>query len=645
MDSGYIQVDYDGILRRRDEATEGIATSYLYSELIELNSTLLEIKSLINDSEFGLTRITYKDREGDLSELENNLYTIISFPESFKAEFSEMDTDFHIEFNEAVNLLSEVSMEDIRLDLGKTDLVLVLNDGHENTATGEQTYITSKMQIGDGWLQDGIKITDFLGYDGQNKGIAYTRYVEGFTEMLYIPELAEDENANTYLSEYLAENADVIRDFTHRADFENTKIQPLRDVVAETLEAVSLGILPIIEGELRYDIIRGEKISSREAIWYEIEGSIDVGSAFLAAAGGAKLTKIVGEELLQAVAGEGTAYVAYECGASDTQSAVLNMTARIATGAFIHNVGNTTKVTADYMEAADDLDFRVKDKNLRGLKYINVKPDYAVEVKRFNNELEALVKKGEIKTISFSDSRVKKIFEKTSYRSISTNMPDVSTYDVIKQAVEKEGISYDEFIKLSRKTTDQLTDEQLKMIERVTSNVKMPTNDTLMSKVLSKDNVIFDLKNADPKTKTVGKCVTTANDVNDCVTYNDYYNMLGLNYDSSPFKDGSLMFPMRFTTDKTNAVVRSFGGTTDANADRVINLLGINKNKKIVNPWPYTGTASTLNVSGGRGAFELNFADIFPEVNDGAAIYRVSKSCNVEKLFAVKIDKEWFLVN
>ena len=549
---GYIQVDYDGFLRRRDEATEGIATSYLYSELIELNSTLLEIKSLINDSEFGLTRITYKDREGDLSELENNLYTIISFPTAFNTEFSEMDTDFHIEFNKAVNLLSEVSMEDIRLDLGKTDLVLVLNDGHENTATGEQIYITSKMQIGDGWLQDGIKITDFLGYDGQNKGIAYTRYVEGFTDMLYIPELAGDENANIYLSEYLAENADVIRNFTHRADFENTKIQPLRDVVAETLEAVSLGILPIIEGELRYDIIRGEKISSREAIWYEIEGSIDVGSAFLAVAGGAKLTQIVGEELLQAVAGEGTAYVAYECGASDTQAAVLNMTARIATGSIMNyavaknarienSINNTAEaIIADEMFTIDGKSFEnIQKSSIYNTKKSSLGLKLYDEALEINNEFAG-------DNLSFISRNSNAFTKGSKEKALANYQTTVPVNGNLSGAIKDNS----EFLAKMSKESIQIVNDL--RVERL--SVKALDGNTVLQKVINPKFIpdMDKLKKGNPHLLLSG-CVSKANDAAP-FTYNlkSAYNNLRLDYAGNPYKEildaDGCMYVMRFTS-------------------------------------------------------------------------------------------------
>lgn len=91
--------------------------------------------------------------------------------------------------------------------------------------------------------------------------------------------------------------------------------------------------------------------------------------------------------------------------------------------------------------------------------------------------------------------------------------------------------------------------------------------------------------------------------------------------------------------------MKSFGATTDAGVDRVAGLTGVDKSSLIRQDSPYTGTAVTKNVLDNMvGAPELNTAGNYMKVEDGAAMYQVSRYGGPEKIAAVRIDGKWLMV-
>ena len=124
----------------------------------------------------------------------------------------------------------------------------------------------------------------------------------------------------------------------------------------------------------------------------------------------------------------------------------------------------------------------------------------------------------------------------------------------------------------------------------------------------------------------------------DCHTFDDYYNKLGLNYKGNPFDDADKLYVMRYTSPDTESLVtRSYGGICEADVKVAQEILGLDSQHTFLNDAPYLGTGVTKDVEGGIGKMELmTIKDetgraLFCEVKDGSAIYEVMRDGNTER--------------
>lgn len=139
--------------------------------------------------------------------------------------------------------------------------------------------------------------------------------------------------------------------------------------------------------------------------------------------------------------------------------------------------------------------------------------------------------------------------------------------------------------------------------------------------------------------------------MNDFHTFADYYNKLGLNYDDNPFDTADKMYVMRYKSHDTEALVtRSYGGTKIEDVKTAQNVLGLNENNTFLNKEPYLGTGVTKDVAGGVGKMELmtirdNAGNRqYCSLDDGSAIYEVSRGSNEEKIVAIRYNEQWWKV-
>jgi len=150
---------------------------------------------------------------------------------------------------------------------------------------------------------------------------------------------------------------------------------------------------------------------------------------------------------------------------------------------------------------------------------------------------------------------------------------------------------------------------------------------------------------------TVGNCLTRAQDMQDCYTFSDYYNKLGLNYNGNPFDEADKMYVMRYTSiDTENLVTRSYGGTSIDDIKAVQDVLGLDSQHTFLNEAPYLGTGVTKDIKNGVGKLELmSIKDIsgnstYCSINDESAIYEITRDDIGEKLVAIRYEGKWFKV-
>ena len=244
------------------------------------------------------------------------------------------------------------------------------------------------------------------------------------------------------------------------------------------------------------------------------------------------------------------------------------------------------------------------------------------------------------------------------------NLKIDSFEEEFKAAATREGIAYDDFIELSRRPVASLTEDELKLLYKINSSVELPQNNVILSKVVNEKDFRNCLKNGE-FSETVGKCMTRMQDMQDCLTYEDYFNELGLNYGSNQkylpngdanlsynsFLDDNAMYIKRFVSSNTeDLAIRSFGGNTVDDVAKVMDAIGTDKTETIKLDMPYQGTGLTRDIEGGAGKFELytKLDDAgkatYGKVADGAAIYEVVRGVEGERLVAVRIRNNWYKV-
>lgn len=112
------------------------------------------------------------------------------------------------------------------------------------------------------------------------------------------------------------------------------------------------------------------------------------------------------------------------------------------------------------------------------------------------------------------------------------------------------------------------------------------------------------------------------------------------------------MYVMRYTSHDTEALVtRSYGGTKIEDVKTAQNVLGLNENNTFLNKETYLGTGVTKDAAGGVGKMELmmtvkdNAGNAqYCSVDDGSAIYEVSRGSNKEKIVAIRYNEQWLKV-
>lgn len=255
----------------------------------------------------------------------------------------------------------------------------------------------------------------------------------------------------------------------------------------------------------------------------------------------------------------------------------------------------------------------------------------------------------EIAEISVDSPEVQEALEFTSIESIRSNTEMTCFEEMFDRALEKEGMTKDDYIDLSHKSLRELSDHEIHKLVNINNSVENPTNDTLMSKVIPESSYKCCLKN-DDYSGTVGNCVTRAQDMQDCKTFNDYYSKLGLNYQNNPYDNADKMYVMRYTSPDTEALVtRSYGGTCPEDIERAKTAIGLNDRNTFYNDDPYLGTGVTKDVDGGLGKMELmtqkdeNGNATYCIIDDGSCIYEISRNGD-EKLAAVRLEGKWYKV-
>lgn len=182
--------------------------------------------------------------------------------------------------------------------------------------------------------------------------------------------------------------------------------------------------------------------------------------------------------------------------------------------------------------------------------------------------------------------------------------------DLLPSLLEKENLTMDDFQYMLQKSVKALTKEEELKLERIRTSLPKPDANTLMQKVITKQDIEGYLKKDNPYI-TIRGFVTRASDAKHLKTYEDLYSGFRLDYVNNA---GRLV---NFVEDGSCGVIRF--------KSKSLNQITIpGKNFLENNRYPYTAHGFTSGNQGRLGVPEWhlgNGIDVIPE--EGAEIWEV----------------------
>ena len=237
--------------------------------------------------------------------------------------------------------------------------------------------------------------------------------------------------------------------------------------------------------------------------------------------------------------------------------------------------------------------------------------------------------------LSRNDPIVQKIAKETSSEILNELTAKNSIKTKMTAKIKEIGWTEKVFAEKAVTPISKLSDDDLLKIRKINEVIPNPTNDTLMSKVISEETYKMYISNG-IRSGTVAGCVTKAIDVANYKTYNELYEKLGLHYDGSPYKTADKMYIMKFTSvDTENNVCRNLGGTTKPERKRIMDLYGLDENHAFIQKDPFVGNGMTKTPFNEYGTIEYQVSKPC-DIDIGAVIYELDRNGSI-KIVAVRV--------
>lgn len=193
-------------------------------------------------------------------------------------------------------------------------------------------------------------------------------------------------------------------------------------------------------------------------------------------------------------------------------------------------------------------------------------------------------------------------------------LPDTITIRNIKKTIADSGISENEFLTLMRKSSNELTLDEAKILENIRKSVPFPDSTTPLQKVLNPSHVegYLDGSFMNFNDGKIGGCITTVDDASGLKSPKGFYEGLRLDYDGTPFSpsDGSATI-IRFTSNETSNIKIPFGeGMPEPTGGKVSSMAP-----------PFTGNGFT---SATNGQIIPEFYSDGLTINNGAQMIEIT---------------------
>ena len=217
--------------------------------------------------------------------------------------------------------------------------------------------------------------------------------------------------------------------------------------------------------------------------------------------------------------------------------------------------------------------------------------------------------------------------------------------DEIIELAEIQGLTLDEFTNLRLTAAEFLEVDEIQKLISIRESIPAPNSNTLLSKAISRETRANIMSNGQ-YSDTIGGFVARAQDMKGANTYNDYFNLLRLDYNDTPYNPDTddFMSVIRFKTDDVNALKVPYGGVSNADIGTMSLATGTDKFELVKQDWPFSGNGLTVSTSYETIPEYVAKHNMYMSIKEGSVMYDIYKD-GTEKVVAVFIDGIWVPTN
>ena len=225
------------------------------------DQTLTEIDGIVsNCSVGGITIPRYESLADSIGKLEADSKLLLDYPDELIEGIDTVDSDFSHNVNNALNALSAIKLDDIRVkNTFDVEVTSVFNT-HDHTGDPLNSP------------KPDLTIADFIGYFDEYALGRDTSFVKGFTDVLYLEDIREGKS----LQEILKEDNDTLKELLYGSEIDIKKYAPNAQYMSEIAGDIPGGIYPLATAIYGYDIFTHDRLTKKERKNEGITGTVEL---------------------------------------------------------------------------------------------------------------------------------------------------------------------------------------------------------------------------------------------------------------------------------------------------------------------------------------------------------------------------------
>lgn len=225
------------------------------------DQTLTEIDGIVsNCSVGGITIPRYESLADSIGKLEADSKLLLDYPDELIEGIDAVDSDFSHNVNNALNALSAIKLDDIRVkNTFDVEVTSVFNI-HDHTGDPLNSP------------KPDLTIADFIGYFDEYALGRDTSFVKGFTDVLYLEDIREGKS----LQDILKEDNDSLKELLYGSEIDIKKYAPNAQYMSEIAGDIPGGIYPLATAIYGYDIFTHDRLTKKERKNEGITGTVEL---------------------------------------------------------------------------------------------------------------------------------------------------------------------------------------------------------------------------------------------------------------------------------------------------------------------------------------------------------------------------------